>query len=245
MKFCAGKGHSAYTTNKYLVTGFRLPETGNYPSKFSLMKKAVVAGIGTGVGKTFIATIVAEALEADYWKPVQAGNLDFTDTNFVQQHISNSKTFCHPEIYRLSAPMSPHAAAAKDGKSIDLEKLTVPNTENHLIIEPPGGIMVPLNEKKLNVDLICQWALPVILVSKNYLGSINHTLLTARVLKDYAVNLLGIIFNGEPNRATEEIILNYTGLACIARISQEAEIDKKTVKKHADQLGEKLNALFS
>ena len=121
------------------------------------MIKTVVVGIGTGVGKTFIATILAEALEADYWKPVQAGNLDNTDTDFVQQHISNNKTFCHPEVYRLSAPMSPHAAAAKDGIQIDLEKLAIPQTKNHLIIEPPGGLMVPLNERKLNVDLICQW----------------------------------------------------------------------------------------
>ncbi|HZI54010.1 MAG TPA: dethiobiotin synthase [Chitinophagaceae bacterium] len=209
------------------------------------MIKTVVAGIGTGVGKTFIATILAEALEADYWKPVQAGNLDNTDTDFVQQHITNNKTYCHPEVYRLSAPMSPHAAAAKDGIGIDLEKLTVPKTKNHLIIEPPGGLMVPLNQTQLNVDVICQWGLPVILVSKNYLGSINHTLLTARVLKDYAVNVPGIIFNGEPNPATEEIILNYTGLACIARINQEQEINKKTVKTHADQLREKLNVLFS
>lgn len=105
--------------------------------------------------------------------------------------------------------------------------------------------MVPLNEEKLNVDLICQWGLPVILVSKNYLGSINHTLLTQRVLKDYAVKVSGIIFNGEPNEATEEIILNYTGLSCIAKINHEQEISKKTVKRHADQLREKLNLLYS
>ena len=209
------------------------------------MKKAVVVGIGTGVGKTFIATILAEALEADYWKPVQAGNLDYTDTDFVQQHISNGKTYCHPEVYCLSLPMSPHAAAEKDGINIELEKLAVPPTKNHLIIEPPGGLMVPLNEKKLNVDLICQWNLPVILVSKNYLGSINHTLLTEMVLRDYAVEVSGIIFNGEPNPATEEVILNYTGLPCIAKITHEPEISKKTIIKHADQLREKLNLLFS
>ena len=98
---------------RFPVTGNRKPVTAK--SKFSLMIKTVVVGIGTGVGKTFIATILAEALEADYWKPVQAGNLDNTDTDFVQQHISNKKTVCHPEVYRLSAPMSPHAAAAKDG----------------------------------------------------------------------------------------------------------------------------------
>jgi len=209
------------------------------------MKKVVVAGIGTGIGKTFIATILAEALEADYWKPVQAGNLDFTDTDFVQQHISNKKTYCHPEAYRLSAPMSPHAAAKKDGISIDLNKLTIPEINNYLVIEPPGGLMVPLNEKQLNIDLICQWGLPVILVSKNYLGSINHTLLSARVLNDYAVKVLGIIFNGEPNPATEDIILKHTGLSCITKIKQEKQSDRKTIKRYADELKEKLNLLFS
>src|SRR6185295_2253501 len=142
------------------------------------MIKTVVAGIGTGVGKTFISTILVEALEADYWKPVQAGNLDFTDTDFVRQHISNKKTVFHPEVYRLSSPSSPHAAAANDGTNIDLQKLTIPQAQNNLVIEPPGGLMVPLNQLELNVDLICRWDIPVILVSRNYLGSINHTLLT-------------------------------------------------------------------
>ena len=209
------------------------------------MIKTVVAGIGTGVGKTFIATILAEALEADYWKPVQSGNLEFTDTDFVRLHISNSKTVCHPEAYRLTAPMSPHAAAAIDGVTIDLQKLAVPKTRHHMIIEPPGGLMVPLNQRDLNVDLICQWELPVILVSQNYLGSINHTLLTARVFKDYAVKVSGIIFNGQPNPATEEIILNHTGLVCIARINHEEEISKATVKKYAGPLKEKINLLFA
>ena len=213
--------------------------------KYFLMIKVVVAGIGTGVGKTLIATILAEALEADYWKPVQAGNLECSDADFVRLNISNSRTICHPEVYRLSAPMSPHAAAEKDGITVDLQRLTIPQTKNHLIIEPPGGIMVPLNHKELNIDLVRQWRLPVILVSRNYLGSINHTLLTARVLKDYAVEVPGIIFNGEPNPATEAIILNHTGFSCIGKISQEQELDRKTVTKYADQLKEKLNSLFS
>jgi len=209
------------------------------------MIKTVVAGIGTGIGKTFIATILAEALEADYWKPVQAGNLDFTDTDFVRQHLSNRKTVFHPEVYRLSSPMSPHAAAAKDGTNIDLQKLTIPQTQNNLVIEPPGGVMVPLNQQELNVDLICRWELPVILVSKNYLGSINHTLLTARVLKDYDVKVSGIIFNGEANPATEEVILDHTGFACIARINHEKEINKAVVKRYANQVKDKLNFQFA
>jgi dethiobiotin synthetase len=199
------------------------------------MKGIVVAGIGTGIGKTFIATILTEAFEADYWKPVQAGGLDFTDTDFVKQHISNTKTVFHPEAYRLSAPMSPHAAAKIDGIEISLEKLSIPETKNTIVMEPAGGLMVPLNDKQLNIDLIEQWGLPVVLVSQVYLGSINHTLLSVEVLKTRSINLLGIIFNGERNPYSEEFILNYTGVKRLGRVNKEVTIDKIVIKKYASE----------
>jgi dethiobiotin synthetase len=208
------------------------------------MKGIVVAGIGTGIGKTFIATILTEALEADYWKPVQAGNLDFTDTDFVKLHITNQKSYFHPEAYRLSAPMSPHAAAKIDGVQIAFDKLAIPETNNIIIIEPAGGLMVPLNNSHLNMDLLGQWKLPVILVSQNYLGSINHTLLSVEVLKMHDINLLGIIFNGERNPSTEDFILPYTGVDCLAKINKETTIDKSVVKRYADELKDKLNYLL-
>src|SRR5258708_4117654 len=139
------------------------------------MKGYVIAGIGTDIGKTFISAILAEALQADYWKPVQAGNLEKTDTDIVRELISNNRTFFHDSKYLLSRPMSPHAAAEIDNIEIDLNKLNLPNTSKILLIELPGGLMVPLNKKQLNIDLIKKWNLPVILVSQNYLGSINHT----------------------------------------------------------------------
>ena len=205
------------------------------------MKRIVVAGTGTGIGKTFVSAILVEALEADYWKPVQAGNLDYTDTDCVKQYISNSKTIYHPEGYRLLAPMSPHAAAAAEGIAIDLNKLSVPLTANNLIIELAGGLMVPLNNRELNTDLIRKWNLPLILVSENYLGSINHTLLSVEVLKRQGVRVLGIIFNGEANQATEEFIEMFTGLPILARINRQKEINKKTVKRIADDLKHQLN----
>ena len=208
------------------------------------MQGVVVAGTGTGIGKTFIATIVAEALEADYWKPVQAGNLDFTDTDFVKLHITNQKSYFHPEAYRLSAPMSPHAAAKIDGIEIAFDKLAVPETNSIIIIEPAGGLMVPLNNSQLNIDLLGQWKLPVILVSQNYLGSINHTLLSVEVLKMHGINLLGIIFNGERNPSTEDFILQYTAVDCLAKINKETTIDKSLVKRYADELKDKLNYLL-
>ena len=208
------------------------------------MKGAVVAGIGTGIGKTLVATILAEALEADYWKPVQAGNLDFTDTDFVKKHISNQKTVFHPERYRLSAPMSPHAAAKIDKIEIDINKLSLPGSLNTMIIEPAGGLMVPLNNNQLNIDLLEQWGLPVILVSQNYLGSINHTLLSVELLKSRGISLTGIIFNGERNSTTEDFILQYAHLTCLAKINQEPIIDKLVVKCYADELKTKLTNLL-
>lgn len=205
------------------------------------MNGVVVAGIGTGVGKTLVASIITEALQADYWKPVQAGNLDFTDTDFVKQHISNTKTFFHPEAYRLAMPMSPHAAAEIDGVVIELERLSVPQSSNIIVIEPAGGLMVPLNDRQLNIDLLKQWNLPVVLVSQNYLGSINHTLLSVELLKHSSARLAGIIFNGQRNASTEEFILEYTGVPCIGKIEYEKEITKELVKHYADEFRKNLN----
>ena len=204
------------------------------------MKRFVIAGIGTEIGKTFISAILTQALEADYWKPVQAGSLDCTDTDFVKLHISNHKTVFHPEGYRLQAAMSPHAAAAAEGLSIDLEKLEIPVTGNHLVIELAGGLMVPLNDRELNTDLLKHWGLPVILVSQNYLGSINHTLLSLEVLKQQGIEVPGIIFNGDCNPATEEFILRYSGVPCLARIERHEQITKATVKELADGLKSRL-----
>ncbi len=204
------------------------------------MNTIIVAGIGTGIGKTFISAILVEALEADYWKPVQSGNLDYTDTDAVRQLVSNSKSFFHPEAFRLSEPMSPHAAAEIDGVEIESSKLFLPETKNTLIVELAGGIMVPLNSKELNIDLIKKWNGTVILVSQNYLGSINHTLLSTTILKNNGIKLSGIIFNGERNYSTEKFILEYTQTNCIARINQETEINKQVVKQYAAELKEKL-----
>jgi dethiobiotin synthetase len=208
------------------------------------MKALVVAGIGTGIGKTFISAIITEALEADYWKPVQAGNPDFTDTDFVRQHISNSRSFFHPEAYRLTMPMSPHAAARIDGVQIEQGALQIPASPNSIVIEPAGGLMVPLNDTLLTIDLLKQWEMPVILVSRHYLGSINHTLLSVDVLRSRGIPILGIIFNGEENKATEEVILRYTGIRCIARVEEETEITKKTIIKYAEKFRQTLMDLL-
>ena len=200
------------------------------------MKGFVIAGIGTGIGKTLVSSILVEALEADYWKPIQAGDLKNSDSLTVQNLISNSVSVLHPERYCLTQPMSPHAAAKLDGVEIKLSDLSLPETNNTLIVELAGGIMVPLNANELNLDLLKQWKLPVILVSQNYLGSINHSLLSLEVLKNNKVTLAGIIFNGDRNEASENFILNYSKVKYIAHIPSLQQLNKQEIKKIANSL---------
>ncbi|PTX21244.1 dethiobiotin synthetase [Pontibacter mucosus] len=199
------------------------------------MKRYFVTGIGTDVGKTVAAAILTEALQADYWKPVQAGGLDFTDTDTVKSLVSNERSVFHPEAYRLKMAASPHKAAAAEGIEIDVKGMRLPDTQNNLIVEGAGGLMVPLNKRYLVLDLVQQLGLEVILVSRNYLGSINHTLLTAEVLRYRKIPVAGIIFNGEENATSEDFIVKYTGLRLLPSIRQEADFCKDTVAEYAKQ----------
>ena len=193
------------------------------------MKKIFVTGIGTDVGKTVVSAILAEALEADYWKPVQAGDLENSDSIKVENLISNTKTKIHTEGIKLNSPMSPHAAAEIDNVEIRLTDFCLPETNNNLIVEGAGGLMVPLNDKDLIIDLIKHLGIDVVLVSQNYLGSINHTILSIDALKNRGINVLGIIFNGDSNKETEKYILNYSKLPCLGRIEQHTEVNKEIV----------------
>ncbi|MFD2573680.1 dethiobiotin synthase [Spirosoma soli] len=205
-------------------------------SVVALLKQFIVAGIGTEIGKTIASAVLVEALQADYWKPVQSGALEDSDTETVRRLISNHKSRFHLEAYRLTQPLSPHAAAEIDGVTIELEKLVLPQTDNALVVELAGGLMVPLNDEDLNIDLVQRLDLPVVLVSRNYLGSINHTLLSVEACRSRNIPLLGILFNGPTVPASERVILNYTGLPCIGRIGQENKIDRETVQRYADLL---------
>lgn len=193
--------------------------------------KFVVAGIGTDVGKTVVSAILAEAMQATYWKPVQAGDLDRSDTIKVKEWTENVEVL--PEQFRLTEPMSPHAAAAIDGIQIDSFHFTIPNIEP-LIIEGAGGLMVPINFNGLTyLDLFEQWKLPVILVSRHYLGSINHTLMSCELLKSRGLHIHGIVFVGEENQSTESIILKNTGVPMIIRIPEIRHPNKPYVLDQA------------
>lgn len=201
--------------------------------------KYFITGIGTDVGKTIASAIITEALEADYWKPIQAGDLEDSDTHKIKKYISNTKTIFHPNSYALNTPASPHFAAEVDNIEIDINKIQEPQTKNKLVIEGAGGLFVPLNEKDTIIDLI-QSDYKVIVVSRHYLGSINHTLLTIEALQNRKIAIAGIIFNGDENKATEEIIMSKTGLNVLGRIENEPYFDKNVICYYADKFRESL-----
>lgn len=202
------------------------------------MKTYFITGISTEVGKTVASAIVTEALQADYWKPLQAGELDHSDSHKVKAFISNSKSFFHQNSYALETPMSPHAAAEIDGIKIDINQITVPKTDNNLVIEGAGGLLVPLNDTDTILDLI-KPNYKVIVVSRHYLGSINHTLLTINLLKNKGFDV-SIIFSGEEHPTTESIIKKMTEVNIIGRIDEEPYFDKNVIKEYANKFKEKL-----
>ena len=195
--------------------------------------KIFITGISTDVGKTITSAIVVEALEADYWKPVKEGDLDNSDSHKVKSQVSNSKSQFYPNSYQLNTPASPHLAAEIDGIKIDLKKIQEPKTDNHLVIEGAGGIFVPLNEEDSIIDLI-QPDYKVIVVSRHYLGSINHTLLTIEAIRNRGFEVSGIIFSGSENKSTESLILNKTKLKFIGRIDEEPYFDQNVIREYAD-----------
>ncbi|TSD66788.1 dethiobiotin synthase [Inquilinus sp. KBS0705] len=199
-------------------------------------KPLFVTGIGTGIGKTVVSAILVEHLKADYWKPIQSGDLDDSDTKKVKSLVTNSVSVFHPEAYTLTQPYSPHKSAALDGISIDERQIILPQTDNHLIIEGAGGLMVPLNNHFLMIDLIKQLGAEVILVSQNYLGSINHTLLSIDTLKQRNIPVKGIIFNGDTDSYSEDYILSYAAVKLLGRIPMLTDISKNEVAKIAGNI---------
>lgn len=199
------------------------------------MKKFFISGIGTEIGKTVMSALVCENLKADYWKPIQAGDLVYTDSHKIQEYCSYDVQI-HPERYALQTPMSPHAAAAKEGIEIKLQDFSLPETDNHLIVEGAGGLMVPINDEgDLIVDLIKHLDIPLILVSQNYLGSINHTLMSIATARHYNIAIEGIIFNGPKQETSESYILKHSGLRCIGRINT-FEINEANIIEQAAKL---------
>ncbi len=195
--------------------------------------KVIIAGIHTGIGKTVCSALLCQARGWDYWKPVQAGELDQSDSITVGRLVSHPDCRIHPERYRLQIPASPHFAAAEEGLAIHPEDFTVPDTRNSLVIETAGGVMSPLAAGFLNIDLMRQFGSPAIVVSNHYLGSINHTLLTVAALRAAGIPLLGLVFSGEEVPSTGSFIQEHTGLPLLFRIPLMKELNAATLKELA------------
>jgi len=204
-------------------------------------KRIFITGIDTDVGKTLVSAIVCQSLGADYWKPVQAGDIEKGDKYTVQSLISNTNTKIHKNTYALTSPMSPHAAAKIDGIDINLKDFQEPESKNTLVIEGAGGLLVPLNDQATIFDLI-KPEYHVIVVSKHYLGSINHSLLTIQLLQSKGLKV-SVIFNGDENSESESIIQSMTNINVIGRINQEDKVDKEMINRYAQQFKQKLISL--
>lgn len=196
------------------------------------MDKIVIAGIGTDVGKTVVAAVMATMVQGDYWKPIQSGS-ENPDTQVLTHLLDPSKHQIFPPTYTFKAPLSPHHAARLENTSIHIQKIVPPQTKRPLIIEMVGGIFAPLNRRVLSIDLFNSWEAGWVIVSKHYLGSINHTLLTIEALKNRKAQLLGIVFNGEPNPDSEEAILEISALPLLGRLLPEKQITPSIIKRYA------------
>ncbi|OHX64990.1 dethiobiotin synthase [Flammeovirga pacifica] len=197
-----------------------------------------ITAIGTDSGKSIVSSILTEALDADYWKPVQAGYPTDTDTVHSLLYTPKEKL---PEAYLLEHPMSPHAAAALENRVIQLEDIQLPKyTKEHLVVEGAGGIMVPLNDENMVIDIPQKLGLGVVLVSNIYLGNINHTLLSINELKRRGLPLVGIVFNGDNNEATKSIILKHANCPELFHLPTLEKVDKESIYAFANQLKENL-----
>ena len=217
------------------------------------MRSLFISGIGTGVGKTLAAAVLAEALQADYWKPVQAGYSDGTDSQWVNDVLRDPAGRVHPELYRLKLAASPHLSARAQGVEISLDAIADryqsildhprANPDGWLIIEGAGGLLVPLNEKDWIIDLIEKLDTQVIIVSRNYLGSINHSLLTARVCQSRKVKVLGWVFNDRYLDYESEIV-KWTGIQSIASLPFAASPDRDFVRQQAERIRSRLMSIL-
>jgi dethiobiotin synthetase len=209
------------------------------------MKKAIaIAGIHTDIGKTIASAVIAEATGADYWKPVQAGK-DERDAELLKKLLTNGQGRVYNEAVVLSQPLSPHTAAEIDNIEVDYKKFAWPETDKTLLVETAGGLLSPMSATTTMADFILYYNLPVILVSLNYLGSINHTLLTIEVLKSRGIAVKGLIMNGLENASSESFIQEYSGVPVMARIPYISDLTNEGIRRCAMQLKPLLLPLIS
>lgn len=194
-----------------------------------------VTGTDTGIGKTVVSSLVTQGLNATYWKPVQSGLQEETDTEYVKRVTDLPERQFIEETYRLNEPLSPHASAAIDGVEIDLHKFELPDFEtDHLVVEGAGGLMVPLNDEYMIIDLIKYLNLPVLLVSRSELGTLNHTFLSLEALRSRGIEILGVVMNGPKNESNRKAIEKYGNVEVLAELEPMEKIDASTLQKQFD-----------
>lgn len=208
-----------------------------------------ISGIGTGVGKTIVSAIVAQALEADYWKPIQAGFDEGTDSEWVASMLSNPTSIVHPELYKLKMAASPHIAAREEQVSIDIDDIAnqffaLPTFARYVVVEGAGGLLVPINEKEFIINIIEKLQAKVILVSRNYLGSINHSLMAAEVCKARSIDIAGWIFNDRYMDYEAEVEL-WSGIQKLGNIPFSDKVSKEFIEQQARILAPVLQQILA
>ena len=204
----------------------------------SLQKKLFITGIGTEIGKTVCSAILTKYFKADYWKPIQSGDLHFSDSMKIKEWVGENVVI-HAERYQLQLAASPHQSALEEGILINSNDFKLPETQNNLIVEGAGGLMVPISDDEFIIDLIEKLNLPVALVVRNYLGCINHTLLSLMALKQKNIKLEYLILNGSFPADTERIICkNIQQETKIIRIPEIENITKENIERITKQLEE-------
>lgn len=199
------------------------------------MRKGVfVTGIGTGVGKTVVSALLCRHTKADYWKPIQAGDLENTDSMKVGDWTSDLDITIHQEQHRLLEARSPHIAAIMEGITLNPEKFLLPATSSPIVVEGAGGILVPINEDGNSIaDLMLKFDLPIVLVSRYYLGSINHTLLSINYIKQMGLSLKAVVFTGEEAPGTKSAILAVCAGVEVYEVPEIQSLSQNELKKYS------------
>ncbi len=178
----------------------------------------IITGTDTGVGKTVFAAALAQALGATYWKPIQCGLDGGGDSQHVRAFAGLPAARVHPEAYRLAMPASPHRAAEAEGIEISLASLKLPDLPGPLVVEGAGGLMVPINRQTLQIDVFASWRLPVVLVARTSLGTINHSLLSIEALNGRNIPILGVAFVGDEVADSERTIAEMGNVRRLGRL---------------------------
>ncbi len=191
--------------------------------------KFIICGTDTDIGKTLISSFFVKGLNSFYWKPIQSGIESQTDSQTVEKLAHLSKEKIIKEAYVFTKPLSPHWAAEIDQKTINFEKLRLPKVQGSLIVETAGGLMVPITRNFLQIDQIKQWNLPVILVCKSSLGTLNHTLLSIEALKQRNIEILGLVVNGEKHLDNPRTLVDFSGIPLIAEFPYIEKMDSNNL----------------